>query len=291
MHTCKWHAIAHTCATATCSHSTASFHAPQVIDATWEPEEVPIPPHRRSVPLTLEQVEAQMPPQVESEGRGGLLDSPWDDDDWDPDDEEEEGFDDFGRVKRMLSAFGPALTRLTANQALNTLQGKTMLCWLHSNMGSLLYSISNRYTLQERMRPLHEVIFKDNPETWPPEHRDYVIGLQFEPWSFFGQYQTPKALLSPGNRLDDPGSPHRVYTTVANSRMECVLLRTTDSSCREASKEEQQQFRESTAASDAEDFDMFLTFGRDNGCFYVFLDPTMHRFTGRLKDPAAASGS
>jgi len=34
----------------------------QVIDATWEPEEVSLPPHRRSVPLTLEQVEAQMPP-------------------------------------------------------------------------------------------------------------------------------------------------------------------------------------------------------------------------------------
>lgn len=34
----------------------------QVVDATWEPVEVPVPPHRCSVPLTFEQVKAQLPP-------------------------------------------------------------------------------------------------------------------------------------------------------------------------------------------------------------------------------------
>jgi len=249
---------------------------------------VSIPPHRRSVPLTLEQVQAQMPPQVETDNspHGASLSSFWD-----PQDEEQEGSDEFGRVKRMLSAFGPALTRLTANQALNTMQGKPMLCWLHSNSGSELYSISNRYTLQERVRPLKEVTFKNNPETWPPQDRNSVTDMEIEPFFFFGEYQTPTALRNPGSRWDDPG-PHQVYTSVADCMLRCELLRTTDSSCRAASKEEQQQFLQSTAASDAEDFDMFLHFARDAGRFYVFLQPTMHRFTGRLRDTAApASGS
>lgn len=34
----------------------------QVVDATWEPVEVPVPAHRHIVPLTFEQVKAQLPP-------------------------------------------------------------------------------------------------------------------------------------------------------------------------------------------------------------------------------------
>lgn len=34
----------------------------QVVDATWEPVEVHIAPHRRSVPLTLDEVRVQLPP-------------------------------------------------------------------------------------------------------------------------------------------------------------------------------------------------------------------------------------
>jgi hypothetical protein len=37
--------------------------AAQVIDATWEPVKVAVPPHRRSVPLTFEQIQTQLPPQ------------------------------------------------------------------------------------------------------------------------------------------------------------------------------------------------------------------------------------
>jgi len=192
----------------------------------------------------------------------------------------------------LMSALGPALTRLTANQALNTLQGKPMLCWLRHSSGFDQYSISNHHGLQERLRWLYEVIFKDNPQTWPPEDRyDLLKGYSDEPFFFFGQYEAPKAVMDLGGRID-PG-PHPVYTTVGeNCRWDCVLLRTTDSSCREASEEEQQQqFFESTAASDADNFDMFLTFGREVSDFYVFLDPTRRRFTGRLRDTAAASES
>jgi len=205
-------------------------------------------------------------------------------------DETEGQEDEFGRVKRMLSAFGPALTRLTANQALNTLQGKTILCWLYCHQGSSLCFMSNRYPLQERLLPLEEVIFKDNPETWPPEFRDDLLGHQIDPFSFFGEYQTPKAFRNPGSGWQDPG-PHQVYTCVADCCMKGVLLCTTDSSCREANEEEQEQFCESTAASDADKFDMFLTYGRSNGDFYVFLDPITRCFTGRLKAAAAATGS
>jgi len=276
--------------TATCSDRDASFCTHQVIDATWEPEEVSIPPHRRSVPLTLEQLKAQMPPQVESGSSSGSS-SPWRYDDCEEEDEEDEEHDEFGRVKRMLSAFGPALTRLTANQALNTMQGKPMLCWLRSSPDLDHSWISNRNTLQERLRCLDEVTFKDNPQTWPPEDRDDLLGYSDEPFSFFGQYEAPKALQDLGRLSRSHPGPYPVYTTVENCRMECVLLRTTNSSCREADEEEEQQFYESTAASDADDFDMFLTFGREVSDFYVFLDPSRRRFTGRLKGTAAASGS
>jgi len=66
-----------------------------VIDAIWEPEEVCLPPHRRSVPLTLEQVQAQMPPQFErrrsSDWEGDeCCSSYWEDDDDDNSDEDED---------------------------------------------------------------------------------------------------------------------------------------------------------------------------------------------------------
>lgn len=78
------------------------------------------PPHRRSVPLTYEQVEAQLPPPLACDPYGADEDL-WYEDEW------------FGRLPNYgkqqdgctawaLDLFGPALTRLTANQAVNTLK-------------------------------------------------------------------------------------------------------------------------------------------------------------------------
>jgi len=259
----------------------------QVIDATWEPVEVPIPPHRRSVPLTLEQLKAHMPPQDEPNPRpSGNQDPywyPWDD----VDEEEEEKIDEFGRVNRLLSAYGPPLTRLTANQALNTLKGKPMLCWLNEGREC----ISKRDTIQERLQDLEEVTFKDSSQSWPPDIRYSVLDDEF---CFYGEYHTPTAMQSfwrdqgyavfPGHA---PGLKPKLVATYTDYYDEHALLRTTESSCREATDDEMGDFYDSTAASDADSFDMYLTFGRENDGLYVFLDPTRRRFTGRLKGTAA----
>lgn len=116
--------------------------AVQVIDATWEPDEPP-PPHRRSVPLAFDQVKAQLPPHRSWEPqwvkraswRG--YDKVWVDDmssfdkldRWDLPYQENEDYDEDASVETQdgcepywLEVFGPALTRLTANQAVNMLQ-------------------------------------------------------------------------------------------------------------------------------------------------------------------------
>lgn len=112
--------------------------AVQVIDATWEPDEPP-PPHRRSAPLTFDQVKAQLPPHRSWEpqwvkmGRG--YDKVWVDDvssfdkldRWDYEDYDEDASVEpqGGCEPYWLEVFGPALTRLTANQAVNMLQVRT----------------------------------------------------------------------------------------------------------------------------------------------------------------------
>lgn len=137
----------------------------QVVDATWEPADVEIPPHRRSVPLTFEQVKAQLPPHKPwkpdwlavaarrlRDVRLRYPDYPeemplrdvagfwckWTDH-WlfdevehehDEDAEPQDGCDPY-----WLEVYGPALTRLTANQAVNMLQvggGRLALCCYHS---------------------------------------------------------------------------------------------------------------------------------------------------------------
>jgi hypothetical protein len=70
------------------------------------------------------------------------------------------------------------------------------------------------------------------------------------------------------------------------------LLSTTQTSCNGASEEEQQHFFTSTAASDADSFDIHLAVGNHRP-LYVFLDPTRRRFTGcpKAADATAAGSS
>jgi hypothetical protein len=103
--------------TSACADICCCFLHAQVIDDTWEPVEVPVPPHMRSVPLTFEQVEAQLPPTE-------VWDSDASDDGDDDDGFEHDYTQQDGCYLQWLETFGPALTRLTANQAINTLKVK-----------------------------------------------------------------------------------------------------------------------------------------------------------------------
>jgi hypothetical protein len=148
-----------------------------VVDCSWKPEEVPITPHRRSVPLTLEQVQAQLPPQEP------LPDSSDDSSD-DYDDDEDYGHDAFGRCKHDIDVYGPALTCLTANQAINLLD-KPMLCWLEADR----CSVSKYSTVHERMQELAQITFSVLSVQWPPEDRE-VLDLSGS-YHFYGEYLTP----------------------------------------------------------------------------------------------------
>jgi hypothetical protein len=97
--------------------------------------------------------------------------------------------------------YGPALTRLTANQAINLLQDKPMLCWLYVN-GS---DTCKHSTVQQRMQDLHEVTFSGLSVAWPPElfgplsffDRSRVGCLDKNYFTFHGSYVTPAPLQTP----------------------------------------------------------------------------------------------
>lgn len=99
--------------------------AAQVIDATWEPIEVAVPPHRRSVPLTFEQIQTQLPPTEErppdcppgfffSNGRRYNCSFDFVTRQYEPEQD--------GCMVKCLETYGPALTRLTATHAVNVLK-------------------------------------------------------------------------------------------------------------------------------------------------------------------------
>jgi len=197
------------------------------------------------------------------------------------------------------------------------LQGKPMLCWLYDEPGYECFSTSNRQTVQYRLQLLEEVTFKDIPQSWPPEDRyqhtrtllwDIPLGqyrfpksyLAEEEEGFCGAYDTPKAIRQ---RFWSDEAFTRSEDTTCHAAWEpslvaanvdwSVLLRTTESSCRKATRDEKRQFEASSAASDADRFDAYLTFTKlpsseqEKGGFYVFLDPTRCRFTGRLRGTAS----
>lgn len=246
-----------------------------MVDASWEPDEVFIAPHRRSVPLTLEQVQAQLPPQEP------LPDSS---DDYEIGDY---GHDAFGRYKRHLGMYGPALACLTANQAINLLQDKPMLCWLDSDQGN----VSKYSTVQERMQELHQMTFSGLSVEWPPQEREVIDDASlFGSYHFYGECLTPAEVrtLRPQRAPYYAQQPYPVHVSPGWMQQ---LLSTTQTSCKSATKEEQQHFFTSTTASDADSFDMHLAVGCEFAPLYVFLDPTRRRFTGCLKTHAAAAAS
>lgn len=88
-----------------------------MIDDTWEPVELPVPPHMRSVPLTYQQVEAQLPPAEVCDSKKTY------DDPFDEFAEFQDGYiEQDGCHVKWLETYGPALTRLTAHQAINVLK-------------------------------------------------------------------------------------------------------------------------------------------------------------------------
>jgi hypothetical protein len=231
------------------------------------------------VPLTLEQVQAQLPPQEPLPNRSS--DNFYSDD---FDDDEDNDYDAFGRCKRDVGVYGPALTRLTANQATNLLQDKPMLCWLEADQGT----VSKYSTVHERMQELAQITFSDLGKEWPPEDRDELDCP--DSYHFYGEYPTPAEvqLLRPQRALYYAEQPYLAHVAPGWQQK---LLSTTQTSCKVATKEQQQHFLTSTAASDADRFDMHLAFGREESPLYVFLDSTRRRFTGRLKAAHGAAAS
>jgi hypothetical protein len=95
--------------------------AAQVIDATWEPVEVAVPPHRRSVPLTFEQIQAQLPPTLDEPpgfSNRRIYNCSVEFDTYCRQFEPQQD----GCMLKCLETYGPALTRLTANHAVNVLK-------------------------------------------------------------------------------------------------------------------------------------------------------------------------
>jgi hypothetical protein len=229
------------------------------------------------VPLTLEQVQAQLPPQEPLPNRSS--DYFYSDD---FDDDEDNDYDAFGRCKRDVGVYGPALTCLTANQVTNLLQETPMLCWLEADQGT----VSKHSTVHQRMQELAQITFSDLGKEWPPEDRHELDCSN----SYHGEYFTPAEvqLLRPQRALYYAEQPCLAY---AAPGWQHQLLSTTQTSCKVATKEQQQHFLTSTAASDADRFDIHLAFGREESPLYVCLDSTRRRFTGCLKAAHGAAAS
>ena len=195
-----------------------------------------------------------------------------------------------------MAMFGPALTRLTANQALNMLQGKPMICWLREYQSGLsVYS-----TVQEKARELNQeltfcVSDEDEAPQWPPapyppRHRYWRWGGE-EVMSFYGD--TTRLPVGDGSADWVGGWPRNSQVFVYPE--EYGLLVTDDNNCRDATKEEEKGFlrklsslSQSDAASLAQRFDAYLSFGSESTRLMVFLDPFRRRHTGRLSAAAPA---
>lgn len=186
----------------------------------------------------------------------------------------------------------------------------------------------NKYcTAPELMSELSEVTFEDLGVEWPPTNHDEdsevgdgassgsqgqpgrgtcgrgkwgwgrigVSGSQYtygwvkrlDELGFHAEYDLPPG--APRNRCGMEGGQVWVCTTDSSS-----LLVTSDSSCRDTTAEELEEFLSSKAASDGDRFDIYLSCGREEVELYGLLAPSTQRLTGQLRclsppPPAAAA--
>lgn len=129
---------------------------------------------------------------------------------------------------------------------------------------------------------------------WPPRRGTAGWGDEHggDEFSFRVDYNVPATLREQrvqGRMWGQLEEPRGVSVFVGYDK----LLATTDSSCRDATAAEVQQFVSSTDAADGDRFDIYLSHHMGGVCnMYVFLGPTEGRLTGQLKattPPAAAA--
>ena len=163
---------------------------------------------------------------------------------------------------------GPALTRLTANQAI-LLKDTPVITWFGAEAELWESSVCKFSTVDEKMQELGELHLWCDPQPWPPANRRNAFG--YNSGFPFGGACYPC--------YGKPESRHWVIGFGEESQ----LLAITPTSCRVASNEEYREFERSTAASDADRFDMHLSYSEDMHRLYGFLDPSARRKTGQVK--------
>lgn len=201
------------------------------------------------------------------------------------------GLDASGRMHYTVKTLGHALTRLTANMAINVLADQRLVCYRREAcVDSLCESVAVRMSRLDYL-----TIPSRADESWPPEPSTSYSCFDFEPnygtLDLRGELSCRPALSSSAYV---PPPPYECSITF----WESPLLITSDTVVRQATRDERSAFAyhrsgfDVGAAHDFSAFDLYLSLdGHADKSYesvrplYVFLEPKQHHHTGRLRLP------
>lgn len=182
--------------------------------------------------------------------------------------------------------FGPALTRLTANMAANMLQGKQLVCWMPRSAG--MHDQDNADAAECKGQLLGSMVIDSSNSSmrssWPPADRaslQHAAPVQVcKPFWFeaHADCSWPSGEQHVGDGLQ-AGQAQRTCLVPSWRGLHV----TSDAGYRQATAEELRQFVGTSAAADAEVYDVFLCSHPYIAPVYVFLDPHPLCVTGRCK--------
>lgn len=266
----------------------------QVVDETWAPAALDLPPHKRTVPLTMQQVLAQLPRPHSLHHSINCLHSA--------------DLDCYGRDPMHVNMFGPALTRLTADLAANILPGKQLVCWMpqagvpdqgHAGTAHCKEDLLGHMVLLRRDNAAASGVSGNDSlgacsaaSRWPPVDRAAMCHAASAQRLAPGQFAVYAACTWPCNDKDNTEVNHMTQ----QQQVRLVpswrgLLVTSDAGYSKATAAELQEYENSTAAADADRFDALLSSYPHTSPVYVFLDPHPLCVTGRCKAPPGSIAS